>query len=89
MEAKEVLDELKTILVDRLRFDSRRAAETGLETTLPKGVDGSLGLDSLDFIELSVAMEERFGIVIDEGQDLADEFRSFDSLSRWILSKTA
>ena len=23
------------------------------------------------------------------GSDLADEFRSFDSLSRWILSKTA
>jgi len=59
------------------------------DTTLPKGIEGSLGLDSLDFIELSVAMEERFAIVIDEGQDLADEFRSLDSLSRWILSKTA
>ncbi len=89
MTQKEVLDELKTVVVERLRFDPRRAAEMTLETTLPKGVEGSLGLDSLDFIELSVAMEERFAIVIDEGQDLADEFRSLDSLSRWILSKTA
>ena len=55
---------------------------------LPKGVDGSLGLDSLDFIELSVALEERFGIVIDEGRDLTDEFLSLDSLSRFILAKT-
>ena len=87
MEAKEVLDELKTILVDRLRFDSRRAAETGLETTLPKGVDGSLGLDSLDFIELSIAIEERFGIVMDESQDLSAHFRSFETLCRFIARK--
>jgi acyl carrier protein len=84
---KEVLDELKTIVVERLRFDPRRAAEMTLETTLPKGVDGSLGLDSLDFIELSVGIEERFGIVIDEHEDLADEFLSLDTLSRFILAK--
>ena len=89
MTQKEILDELKAIIVERLKFDPRRAAEMTPDTTLPKGIEGSLGLDSLDFIELSVAMEERFGIVIDEGQDLADEFRSLDSLSRWILSKTA
>ncbi len=88
MTQKEVLDELKTIVVERLKFDPRRAADMTLETTLPKGVEGSLGLDSLDFIELSVAIEERFGLMLDEGQDLADEFFSFDSLSRFILAKT-
>jgi hypothetical protein len=35
-----------------------------------------------------VAIEERFGIVIDEGHDLTEEFLSLDSLSRFILSKT-
>jgi acyl carrier protein len=88
MTQKEVLDELKTIVVERLRFDPLRAAEMTLETTLPKGVEGSLGLDSLDFIELSVAIEERFGITIDETQDLSDEFLSLDSLSRFILART-
>ena len=88
MTQKEVLDELKTIVVERLRFDPRRAAEMTLETTLPKGVEGSLGLDSLDFIELSVGIEERFGILIDEHEDLADEFLSLGSLARFILAKT-
>jgi acyl carrier protein len=69
MTQKEVLDELKGIVVERLKFDPRRAAEMMLETTLPKGVEGSLGLDSLDFIELSLAIEEHFGIVIDEAHD--------------------
>ena len=36
MEPKEVLDELKTILVARLKFDPRRAAETTEATALPK-----------------------------------------------------
>jgi acyl carrier protein len=88
MTQKEVVDELKEIIVERLRFDPARAAEMTLETTLPKGVDGSLGLDSLDFIELSVAIEERFGIMIDETEDLSDEFLSLDSLSRFILART-
>jgi acyl carrier protein len=85
---KEILEDLKAIIVERLRFDPARAAEVTLETTLPKGVEGSLGLDSLDFIELSVGIEERFGIVIDEHEDLSDEFLSLDSLARFILSKS-
>jgi acyl carrier protein len=87
MTQKEILDELKTMLVERLRFDPHRAADATPETTLPKGVDGSFGLDSLDFIELSVGIEERFGIVIDETQDLGAAFHSLDSLSRFVLGK--
>ena len=52
MEPKEVFDELKTMLVARLKFDPRRAAEVVQATPLPKGVEDSIGLDSLDFIEL-------------------------------------
>ena len=87
MESKEVLDELKTILVARLKFDPRRAAETSESTPLPKGIEGSIGLDSLDFIELSIAIEERFGIVMDESQDLTAHFRSFETLCRFIARK--
>jgi acyl carrier protein len=87
MERKEVLDEVRTMLVTRLRFDPARAAEITPETTLPKGVEGSLGLDSLDFIELSMALEERFEIVLDESEDLAPHFRSLDALCRFICQK--
>ena len=89
MQAKEVFDELRTILVARLKFDPRRAAEVAQTTPLPKGVEGSIGLDSLDFIELSIAIEERFGIAMDESADLAPHFTSFDTLSRFIASRTA
>jgi acyl carrier protein len=84
MECNEVLDELKAVLVTRLRFDPRRLAEVSLATPLPKGVDGSLGLDSLDFIELGLAIEERFGIPIEDGQDVSEHFASFDALCRFV-----
>jgi acyl carrier protein len=87
MEAKEVFDELKTMLVARLKFDPRRAADVAQTTSLPKGVEGSIGLDSLDFIELSIAIEERFGVVMDESEDLSAHFASFDTLSRFIAGR--
>ena len=88
MDPKEILDELKAILVTRLKFDPCRAGDMALETPLPKGIEGSIGLDSLDFIELSIAIEERFGIVMDESQDLTRHFLSFDTLARFITART-
>ena len=84
MEAKEVLDELKGILVSRLKFDPLRVAELTMETPLPKGVDGAIGLDSLDFIELSIAIEERFAVPMEESEDLVPHFASLATLSRFI-----
>jgi acyl carrier protein len=87
MHDKEVFDELKTILVSRLKFDPRRAADVVQSTPLPKGVEGSIGLDSLDFIELSIAIEERFGVVVDESENLSAHFASFDTLSRFVAGR--
>jgi len=89
MEAKEVLDELKVILVSRLKFDPRRVADVSMETALPKGVDGAIGLDSLDFIELSIAVEERFAIPMDEAEDLAPHFATLDTLCRFIAERSS
>jgi acyl carrier protein len=82
------MDELKAILVERLKFDPRRAAEMSADTPLPKGVEGAVGLDSLDFIELSIAIEERFGVALDESEDLAPHFASLDALGRFIAQRT-
>jgi len=87
MEPKEVMDELTALLVTRLKFDPTRVAEVAFDTLLPKGVDGSLGLDSLDFIELGIAIEERFGIVMDESQDLAEHFASVATLCRFVAER--
>jgi acyl carrier protein len=89
MDAKDVLDELKTLFVTRLKFDPRRVAEVGLDTPLPKGVEGAVGLDSLDFIELGIAIEDRFGVLIDESQDVGAHFASFGALCRFVAERAA
>ena len=87
MEPKDVMGELTALFVSRLKFEPGRVAAVALDTPLPKGVEGSLGLDSLDFIELSIAIEERFGIVLDESLDLTEHFAAFDRLCRFIAER--
>ena len=87
MQTDEILDAIRALLVERLKFDPTRAAELTLDTSLPKGIDGSLGLDSLDFIELAMGIEERCGVVIDEQEDLAPHFKSVGALVDFISSR--
>lgn len=87
MEDSDVLDELKAVLVTRLRFDPRRVADVSRATPLPRGIDGSLGLDSLDFIELSLAIEERFGVVMEDTEDVVRHFASLDALCRFVAER--
>ena len=87
METDKVLEELKDIMVERLKFSPSRLPDLSLATALPKDIDGSLGLDSLDFIELSLAIEDRFGIVMDDAQDLAPHFASFRTLCTFIAER--
>jgi acyl carrier protein len=89
MEIDKVLEELKGIIVERLKFEPSRLPDLSLATVLPKDMEGSLGFDSLDFIELSIGIEERFGFVIDEAQDLAAHFQSLGALVEYIRSRLA
>jgi acyl carrier protein len=84
MDAVAVLEQLKAILVERLKFDAHRTTGLTLDTSLPKGIDGSLGLDSLDFIEIALGIEDRFGLVIDEREDLDPHFQSLGTLVGYI-----
>ncbi|HEY7652500.1 MAG TPA: phosphopantetheine-binding protein [Methylomirabilota bacterium] len=87
MEIDKMLEELKDVMVERLKFEPSRLPELSLDTALPKGIEGSLGLDSLDFIELSIGIEERFGFVIDETQDLEAHFHTLGTLIDYIRSR--
>jgi acyl carrier protein len=84
MDERVILDDLRELIVKRLRFDPKAVALVTPETPLPKGVEGALGLDSLDFIELSIALEERFGVVIEEGEPVEAHFATLGGLARFV-----
>jgi acyl carrier protein len=43
-----------------------------------------LGLDSLDALQLSVAVEERFGVQLPEGEEAKEIFASVSALAKFI-----
>jgi acyl carrier protein len=89
MDERAIIGELRDIIVKRLRFDPARLSGLAETTPLPKGVEGTLGLDSLDFIELSIALEERFGVVVEEGEDVAAHFATFGALVRFVAARAS
>jgi acyl carrier protein len=74
------------VLIKRLRFDPARLTDVTPDTPLPKGVEGGLGLDSLDFIELAIAIEERFAVVVGEDEDVRAHFATLGTLARFVQS---
>ncbi len=61
MEHDEVFDKVKAVIVDQLNVDEDDVAE---DATF---VD-DLGADSLDIVELVMALEEEFGLSIPDDQ---------------------
>ena len=74
-------DEVKRFIVSELRLsdvspDDIRDAESLAE--------GSLGLDSIDFLELAVALEKHYGIKITQAEEAAKVLATVDSLASHI-----
>ena len=82
MRDQEVLERPTAILVGRLGFDPGRAVGLAPEAALPTGVGGSLGLDSLDVIALSLGIMNRAGPMIDDREEPAPRLQSLGS-STW------
>jgi acyl carrier protein len=68
--------ELKGLIVETLALEDVEPGE--IETEAPLFVEG-LGLDSIDALELAMALEERFGVKI--GEDPEENQRIFASVA--------
>jgi acyl carrier protein len=77
--------ELKQLIVDSLKLEGVTAAEIDPDT--PLFIEG-LGLDSMDALELGIAIEQRYGIHFDEDPDQnAARFASVRALAAFVLSQ--
>ena len=68
MSDTEILDEIRRIARDELGFERRFAPADDLVL--------DLGLDSLELIELAVALEDRFRVVLGSPRTVADVVRA-------------
>ncbi len=70
--------EVKSFLVSQLRLEDVTPESIGDDEPL---AEGTLGLDSIDFLELTVALEKHYGIKITEAEEAAEVFASVNALA--------
>lgn len=90
MPRPDLLAELKQLLVAELNLAGRDPNAIDDEAALFGSGDArGLGLDSLDALQIAMLIEEKYGIVIPEGDEARPIFRSVASLAAFIESAPA
>ena len=80
----ELCGEIKRLIVESLDLRSKTENDIGDDEAL---FGGRLGLDSLDALELAVAIERRFGVEVPEGDEGRRAFASVAALARYVEAK--
>ena len=83
MSAPFVRD-IKVLLVEEL--DLQGKSPDDIDESAPLFGEG-LGLDSLDALQIAMAIEERFGVRVPEGQAARPIFRSVATLAAFVAEK--
>lgn len=86
MDQTELKSRIKRALLEEL--DLRGRSEADIEDDAPL-FGGGLGLDSLDALQLAMAIEERFGVSVPEGEASRAIFASVNSIADYILQEKA
>lgn len=86
MDSDALKREIKQLLVEELDLRDRTAAD--IDDNAPLFGEG-LGLDSLDALQLAMAIEERFGVRIPEGEEAKAIFASVSSVAEHIARENA
>jgi acyl carrier protein len=74
--------EVKQLIIDVLQLEDMTAAD--IDSDAPLFVEG-LGLDSIDALEIGVALQKRYGITLSaEAQDTRKHFASARALASLI-----
>lgn len=84
----ELLAEIKTLIVESLELEDISADEIGDDA--PLFSDEGLGLDSIDALELGVALRKKYKVQLDKGDSrLREHFRTARTLSDFVQAQLA
>jgi acyl carrier protein len=76
--------EIKKLIVEAVVLED--VAPDDIDPSAPLFIDG-LGLDSIDALEIAMALEERYGVVSDDDVDLNRErFASVRSIAAFVAA---
>lgn len=79
--------DIKQLIIDALGLEDISTQDIGNDQIL---FGEGLGLDSVDALELGLAVQKRYGIKIDaDAKDTRDHFTSVDSLAAYVSARQA
>jgi acyl carrier protein len=79
--SEELITRVKQLIIDSLRIDGM--APEDIDTDAPLFGEG-LGLDSIDALQLVVAMEKDFGVIVPDAETGTVVFQSVRSMAGYI-----
>ncbi len=80
--------QIKQLIIDSLALEDITPADIGSEE--PLFGDEGLGLDSVDALELGLAVQKTFGFQLDgENDNLRDNFANVKTLTEFVRSRQA
>ena len=85
MDSAQIEAAIRQVLVDELKLKSADVAALSVDTPL---LGRGLGLDSMEVLTLTTALEERFSIQVADAELTSELFRSLSSLIALIRAKT-
>ena len=83
----DLRSDIKQLIIDALGLEDISISDIGDEQTL---FGEGLGLDSVDALELGLAIQKTYGIKIDaDAKDIRDNFSNVTSLAAFVTAKQA
>jgi acyl carrier protein len=84
---RELEHQIKTLIIEALGLEDMSPEDIGSEQTL---FGEGLGLDSVDALELGLAVQKRFGIKIDaDAKDTRKHFANVAALAAFVSAQQA
>ena len=78
--SQEILDRVRKVVVNALNVKEEEVVESA-------SFQEDLGADSLDVVELAMALEEEFGITLEDTDFSTDTFATVQSIAEFVANK--
>ncbi len=82
--AEVKFDDLKQLLIKNCML---RVSPDEIQEATPLFGPESLGLDSIDALQMTVAIERDYGIAVKDPEAAREAFRSLNSLKAWLQAE--
>ena len=92
MDESSLRSEIKALIVKELNLQGRDPESIGDDAALfgpPADGVPSLGLDSLDALQLAMSIEEKYGVRVPEGDEARAIFASVSALAGYVGASMA